>query len=172
MKAALFLALSNRLKEMNELAWIDWDWGQLEVAGQVEPVQFDAALISFPDVEWFQETRGAQNGNVVVQVRIGIDVYEDLKIADGATAPNVARNYAIQKLDLPKRVFKNLHGYSTEWFTPLQRIRSGEERRDDGLKVFVETYLTNVVDNAAAREYEQVMAQLNLTGSIEESVEP
>lgn len=158
------MAISNRLNEMNELAWIDWDWGQLEAPGEVEPVQFDAALISFPDVEWFQETRGAQNGNVIVQVRIAIDVYEDLKIADGRPAPNVATNYAIQKLDLTKRVFKNLHGFDSYWFTPLQRIRSGEERRDDGLKVFVETYLTNVVDNEAAKEYEQVIAALKLSG--------
>lgn len=172
MKAALFMALSQRLNEMNELAWIDWDWGQLEVAAEVIPVQFDAALISFPDVEWFQETRGSQNGNVVVQVRLAIDVYEDLKIADGVIAPDVAKNYATQKLDLTKRVFKNLHGFSSDWFTPLQRIRSGEERRDDGLKVFVETYLTNVVDNEAAMQYEQVMAQLNLTGSTEQSIAP
>jgi len=171
MKAALFIALSNRLKEMNELAWIDWDWGQLEAPGESYPVQFDAALISFPDVEWFQETRGAQNGNVVVQVRIAIDVYEDLKIADGATAPDVAKNYAIQKLDLTRRVFKNLHGFSSDWFTPLQRIRSGEERRDDGLKVFVETYLTNGTDNDAAKEYENVNAVLKLTGQLQQSVE-
>lgn len=161
MKAELFVAIADRLKQkLPELAWIDWDWGQLELPAENYPVQFDCCLISFPDGQWKTEGKNVQYGNQMIQVRTAVDVYSDTHVAGGVTAPD--RNYALNKLKLESRVYAALQGFSGNFFTPLARVSSGEEKRDDGLKVFVATFLTGAVDDSAAKPMQEVQAGLNL----------
>lgn len=166
MKADLYIALADKLNAAlgNEIKWIDWDWGQLEVPTENYPLQFDCVLISFPDIRWEDGSNKVQYGDQVIQIRTAVDVYSDLHTADALVAPD--RNYAIAKMKLPERIYGTLQGFSGNFFTPLKRVSSGEEKRDDGLKVFVDTYISNVVDIAAGKQMQETIAALKLTGTI------
>lgn len=170
MKADLYIALVDRLNEIigGELAWLDWDWGQLELPTENYPLQFDAVLISFPDVQWQDGGKKVQYGDQIIQVRTAIDVYSDLHTADEVKAPD--RNYAIEKMKLASRVFAVLQGFSGEFFTPLKRISGGEEKRDDGLKVFVDLYITNITDTSAAKKWQDADASLKLTKQVVQEI--
>lgn len=169
MKAELFELIADKLNaDLTELAWIDWDWGQLEVPTENYPVQFDAVLISFPDIQWQQGSGNVEYGNTVVQVRIAVDVYDSLHTADGEPSPAVGRNYAKEKMKLEDRVYKCLKNFQGSFFSGLQRVSSGEERRDDGIKVFVQTYMTNMVDGDARKVMNEMNAGLIVSGSWEQ----
>ena len=83
MRTELFKDIADRLKDqVPELKWIDMEWGQLEIPEESYPVQFDCALISFPDIPWEQLGLNVQEGLVQILIRIGVDLYSDTHTAE------------------------------------------------------------------------------------------
>jgi hypothetical protein len=165
----LFLDICDRLNaQVPVLEWIDMDWGQLELPEQSYPIQFDCCLISFPDIPWDSLTRGYQEGLVQVQVRVAVDMFNDTHIAGGVAAPD--RATAAAKMQLTKAVNKALHGFDGTYFSKLTRKRTTEEKRTDGLKVWVLTYETRAQENSAAAVYDSVIASASVTGSMASEV--
>jgi len=164
MREQLFADICDQLlAKVPELRWIDYDWGQLDHPELSEALQFDCVLVSFPDIAWDSLTRGAQDGVVNVLIKIGVDMYNDSHIANGVTAPD--RAAAITKLGLVNKIQTALHGFEGDYFNKLQRVKSREEKRNDGLKVFQEYFVTRMNDNSGAINYEQVNAAPKVTGT-------
>jgi hypothetical protein len=149
----LFKDIADKLNAgVPELAWIDIEYGQLEIPEDSYPVQFPCALIDFPQIETQDETKGNQQALCTIQIRIGIDLYEDFHIADGN--PAIDRDTALARLQILNDVHKCLHGFEGDYFTPMMRIGIQTERRDDGLKVYSITYGCAAKDDTAAKVYE------------------
>lgn len=150
----LFIDISERLSAEEDLRWIDLEAGQLEIPEEEWPVQFPCALIDFPNTDFIDESRGNQQGNFMVQIRLGIDLYEDLHMVDGNDSPDKAT--AIKRLQILTRIHKLLHGFETEYCTPLTRTGIQTERRDDGIKVFAMIYVCAAKDDSAAEVQTQI----------------
>lgn len=169
MRDQLFTDICDRLNtNVPELNWIDMDWGQLELPEQSYPLQFDACLISFPEIPWDTLTRGAQDGVVNILVKVCVDMYNDTHIVNNVTAPD--RALAITKLQLVNKIQAALHGFEGTYFSKLTRKRSVEEKRQDGLKVFNEYFECRMQDNSGAVNYTKVTAAPVVTGAMALSV--
>lgn len=148
----LYLDLSELLLEIEDLRWIDLEAGQLEIPMESYPVLYPCALISFPRKSEFQdETQGHQQGQIVVRIRVGIDTGEDLQIVDGERAEDCG--LAVKQLQLITKVHKLLHGFTTDYATPLRRSRMKMKKREDGIKVFDIRYTCMAKDDSAAKTY-------------------
>ncbi len=144
----LYSKILDRLSEIPDLAWIDIDSGQLDWPGENYPLLFPCALIDFPSVEWQDAGNRLQHGNVSVQVKIALNVYQD---ANNKT-PEYIRNRALEYLKLINTVFAKLQGFDGDHFNRLTRIQTTTEKREDGLKVFTLLFLTNIRDANACPE--------------------
>lgn len=145
----LFLDISDRLATVDDIEWIDLEAGQLEIPEETYPVQFPCVLIDFPSAEFENETQGNQQATLMVQVKLGIDLYEDLHMSDGNATPD--RDTAVNRLGLITKIHKVLHGFEGDYFTPLVRMGFQTERRDDGIKVFTLLYGTGAKDDSACK---------------------
>jgi hypothetical protein len=144
----LYLDVSQLLGTLDEVRWIELECGQLEIPEESYPVQFPCVLIDFPEAQFENETHGNQQGLINVQLRLGIDLYEDLHMVDGRDAPD--KGMAIKRLALITRLHKLLHGFETDYSTKLVRTTVSSERRDDGIKVFSLLYGCAAKDDTAA----------------------
>ncbi|MGQ0737649.1 MAG: hypothetical protein ACT4OJ_01190 [Bacteroidota bacterium] len=146
----IYKDVSDRLTDkVATMRWIELEYGQLEIPEENYPVQFPCSLIdiSFPECQ--DETHGNQQVVVQITVRTAIDPYEDLMVIDGAGVPD--QQAALEKLGLFVDVYKALHGFETDYMTPLVRTSLMPERRDDGLKVVAQTFMAAAKDDSAAR---------------------
>lgn len=169
MRDQLFIDIADRLDAMvPELQWIDKDWNQLDLPDQSYPLQFDACLISFPEIPWNTLTRGWQDGVVSILVRLCVDMYNDTHIAAGVTAPD--RALAMQKMQLVNKVHAALHGFEGSYFNKLKRVRSAEEKRQDGILVFNEYYETRAQEFAGEGAYQEKTVSPHVTGSVQSNV--
>ncbi|HMO63316.1 MAG TPA: hypothetical protein PKC39_14620 [Ferruginibacter sp.] len=149
----LYLDVTQRLKDsLPELAWIELECGQLEIPEDTYPVQFPCALIDFPSIETQDETLGNQQAIIMLQLRIGIDLYEDLYIADGNRTVDTGK--ALQRLSLITAVHAALQLFETDYSTPLTRAGIQTERRDDGIKVFSLLYGCAAKDDTGAKRFD------------------
>lgn len=162
MRDQLFTDICDRLEsKVPELRWIDMDWNQLNLPDQSYPLQFDACLISFPEIPWTSLTRGEQDGLVTILVKVAVDMYNDTHIANGVTAPD--RALAVTKMQLVNKVHAALNQFEGTYFSKLVRKRSVEEKRNDGLLVFNEYYQTRM--NDVAQTYAETTIAPNVTGT-------
>ncbi len=151
----LYKDISDQLAaKVPALRWIDIEYGQLEIPTESYPVQFPATLIDFPTVDFENETFGNQQATVNVGVRLALDLYEDFHVVDGQEAPD--QETAINRLTIISEVHAALHGFETDYCTPLIRRSLMMERRDDGLKVIGMMYATMAKDDSAAKVYKEI----------------
>lgn len=122
--------ISNQLATVEALRWIELEAGQLEIPEESYPVQFPCALVDFVHGDAEDETENNQQLHLIIQVRLGLDLYEDLHMADNVAAPD--RAIAIKRLSIITAIRKCLHGWQSDYFTPLRFTGISTERRDDG----------------------------------------
>lgn len=144
----LYLDVSDRLSCLSEIVWVELEAGQLEIPEESYPVQFPCVLIDFPDNQYENELEGNQQAILTIQLRLAIDLYEDLHMSDGRHTPDAGT--AVKRLSLISRVHRLLHGWDTPYTTHLMRVGITAERRDDGLKVFSLLYACAAKDDTAA----------------------
>lgn len=147
----LYLDISELLAEIAELRWVDLEAGQLEIPMEEYPVQFPCGLVDFPSSEYQDETHGNQAGLMNITIRLAVDMYEDLHMIDGATAPD--RGAGVKGINIKTKIHQKLHGMETDYSSPMVRTSVQTERRDDGLKVWAINYQCAVKDDSAARLY-------------------
>jgi hypothetical protein len=162
----LFIDISNRLKErVPELKWIDQDFGQLERYKYRAPVSFPAALIDFAQATYEEVSQLEQITDLVITVRLAFapwsQSYQD--------APLDVKEKALEFYKIEQKVYAALHGWSplppaawggTENYTqPFRRMSAASEQREgdeEGLRVRVVTFTTQINDELALRIYQQV----------------
>jgi hypothetical protein len=160
-----YLSVVRQLKnEVPELSWIDWDTGQLYPDDEEEngnyTVTFPCALITIPDVDYSDIGRGVQQGDLLLQIKLGIDSYSTSHIAGGVEAPDLVQSTV--DLQLIKKINKALHGFGgyiipgdnedefiDNHFSRLMREKVSTEQGVFGLKIFNLAYSCVIRDHSS-----------------------
>ena len=144
--ANIWLAIQAQLATDTELKFIDLDTGQLEYKDNMErpAVLLPCALIDFPDIDYESLSFNVQEGESILQVRLGVN---PLTQATQYFTDTQKAN-ALDFFNLEGRINLLLHGWSnSQYFTPLRRIKIKTEGRNDKLRVRVLYYKFGFVDN-------------------------
>jgi hypothetical protein len=150
----------DRLATIPELAWIDEDNGQLETQEESYPVQFPCALVSISgDINWQNKGRQLLCGDVPISIRIAFDIYED-----SHTVPvQHQRDASLARIRLLNTIHSKIQAMAGDHYNGLDKIRTSPERREDKLKVFNLSYVTNMRDAHGMKQTTLVNAELKVT---------
>jgi len=144
--ANVFLAIQNRIvAEVPELKFVDLDTGQLEYKDAKERpmVAIPCALFDFVAADYTDASEGVQEGDIVLQVRIGVDPFTQATHYFTDTQKANAINY----FNIEHRVNKALQWWTDgRYFKPLSRASMRTEPRHDGLRVRVLHYKFGLTD--------------------------
>lgn len=141
----LFADIENQLNSsLNDLRWIDWDFGQLSQS--TPPVAWPCCLIDFPAAQYSNEGNYRQLGDTTITLRLGFKVYE----RSHNKANPVYKAQALEHLQLIKDIQKELQGLEGEIFSPLirtsfTRVPSIKHRE------YIITYRTVLYDDSGSK---------------------
>jgi len=158
----IYELIANRLKEIEEIRFIDMDNGQLDYYEYRAAVDFPACLISidYPSCDNIGLT-GAQQCHVNINIRLVAQVYDETTIA----APEDVRNRALAIYDVMDKIHENLQWWKPdEFISKLSRKNVTREKREDGLMVLSVNYATTIVDTL---HYEPAQATIQANIIIE-----
>jgi hypothetical protein len=151
----IFTAVQDRLTaKVEELKWVDYDFGQLDVYHMRPPVQFPCALI---DIE-LPETR--ERGERMQQCRVALIVriaFEQPGQTNNKT-PELVKEKALSIFNILKKIHAALHGYDSAEFGKIVRRSLTTERREDPLKVFNMRFETSYTETIPKEWVETVVA--------------
>jgi hypothetical protein len=149
----------DRLATIPELAWIDYDNGQLEDFEDNYPVQFPCALVSIGTIDWQNKGRQLLCGDVPINIRIGFDIYEDTH-----TVPvQQQRDASLARIQLLNTIHSKIQAMAGDHYNGLDKKRTEPERREDKIKVFNLQYVTNMRDAHGMKQTTPVNAELKVT---------
>lgn len=105
-----------RLRErVPELRHIDVDLGQLRAENP--PVDWPCSLVGIEEINY--SGSALQTAEVTLSVSLGFVVWEPTD----ADADGTLRTMAMEHFAVVRKVAEALHGFSTEYFAPLERVR-------------------------------------------------
>lgn len=130
---ALFLSIQERLKTINDIKYVDEDWGQLEDYSPNTPSKFPLALIDLDSIDWSNTADLMQRGEGDICVTIA-----DYKLTrSNANASTEQREKAFGIFDLIDQVHAKLHGWNPcNGTNMLVRAKTQKVKRDDGMKEY------------------------------------
>lgn len=148
--ANIYLSLMARIKsQVPEIAWIDFDLGQLEAYdGDRPPVEWPCLLIDFASTE-FAQMQGYQEGDTPITLRLAFDEYEN---TNGDT-PVPVLEQAMTYLEIEHKIHQALQAWYADGLLTdaLIRLSAGSEKRnDDNLRVRRLVYRGAFSDNDPA----------------------
>lgn len=132
--------------------WIDLDRGQIDDPENHYTIDFPAILISFGDIPWGSIMEKVNHGECEITLRIAYKPYND----SSNHTPETIRDQALTELGIRQSLNATLQGFAGSNFNELQHVGTSQEPREDGMLVFAETYKTLLVDNSAAKNWQQV----------------
>lgn len=144
----IFLSIQNRLAEIEELSYIDKDWGQLQY--EQPPVQWPCALIDVANIDYTQQGKGAQTA----QASITITVADTIPATSSYQSPTREDSYAI--IDLLEEIHQKLQLFSNgSTFTPLMRTNLMKAAANGDYVVYQMTYKTafTVLKRETGKQY-------------------
>ncbi|WAC40568.1 hypothetical protein [Pedobacter sp. SL55] len=148
--ANIFLTVQNRLKtEVPALKWIDGDYGQLEFYEQRPNVDWPCVLIDIDDGTFSNNGEFSQLGECVLIIRLGLPSYSQTN----ALTPKPVIELALEYYNLEHAVNKALHGFQSQYFSTLSRVKADKEKRNDNLRVRTMRYTFTYADNTAMPVY-------------------
>ena len=155
--ANLYTALQKRIKEqVKEIAWIDLDLGQLEIADEIERkrVKFPCVLIDFPTASYKDESKGVQWVDINISVRLATAPFSS---TSGAT-PTQVQEKGLSYFELENKLYVVLQGFDCdENVQGLSRVSVATEQREDTIRVR-EMMFTTATEDESAQDYENVIA--------------
>ncbi|NCB68478.1 MAG: hypothetical protein EOM47_06480 [Bacteroidia bacterium] len=127
----IYKAISARLKtEVPELAWIDYDKGQMNVKpGERPALKFPAALLRIEVPTASDITDTTQDASARITVRL---IFEALKSETATAYSEAKQDKSLEPYDVIADVYAALQGYETNHFNALSRKSSSDEKRTDG----------------------------------------
>lgn len=137
-----FIALSDKLKEVTTLKWIDEDMGQMDFYEIRPSVAFPCALIDIelPDCKDLNTTE--QN----VTARITLRLCFEPTGQSNTAAPVATRERSLTRWETVDALFNLLQGWSGTTFTELSRKSQVTEKREDKYKVIQQVWETTFVE--------------------------
>jgi hypothetical protein len=148
---AYIVAIISRLKaSVEELKYIDEDWGQLDM--QKSPVKYPCCLIYINEVSWSDTGRGHQIGIAEMIFRIAAMRLSGSMSGGSAEATSEQRMSALSILELLKKIHDAIHGWSPDTdedlagilVGPLTRTIMRRTARRDGVQEYEMKYLVKV----------------------------
>lgn len=131
----IFLSIQNRLAEIEELSYIDKDWGQLQY--EQPPVQWPCALIDVANIDYTQQGNGAQTA----QASITITVADTIPATSSYQSPTREDSYAI--IDLLEEIHQKLQLFSNgSTYNPLMRTNLQKTMATADYEVYQMSYKT------------------------------
>lgn len=142
--------LKERLTTIEELKYVDENWGQLDYYGQNPPVKWPCSLVSITSAR-FSDTgidrsavpQNRQMGDLLVEIRVA-----NLKLTNtSAMAPVSQKEKAQGIFQIIQSIHEIVHGW-TPGGKIGKLIRQGmqHERRDDGILDYSIFYSVSVSD--------------------------
>lgn len=131
--------ISAAVASVTALQWVDFDLGQLEQP--MPPVSFPCGLIGFDSATFYDLTGVAQQGQLVVGVRLAFKLFER---THSKNTPSF-QDEALAHLDTVQNAHAKLQGLAGTNFGALSRTGFATEKRMD-LRVYRLTYMTLVDD--------------------------
>jgi len=134
---------------VEQLKYIDEDWGQLDFHSVNPPSKFPAALVEIQNVPWRNQGAKAQDGTVSVSINIAA-----LKLTNtNPKAPASQREKAASIWLIAEKVHQALHGWRDSRYPDigvLTRTSSRRVKRDDGIRQIELLYSCVYFDASAA----------------------
>lgn len=136
--------IQNKIAEINELKYVDENWGQLDDYSPHPPTQWPCALIDISNLVFadigVDRTASPQNrqtatGTVVVNLA-------NAKLGNTSfKAPQQQKDNAWGIWELEQKIHEKLHGWKPHATSgALMRTRLQRKRRDDGIQEYEITY--------------------------------
>lgn len=146
MDKQIYLFISDRLKQrVPDLAWIDYDWGQLNQ--ERPPVQFPCALIDIAFNECKDMAAEAGNNEQMVTATVALKLAFEPVAGSQVSAPDEVREFALKPLDTIEKVHVALQGWNGNGiFLGLSRKRSAAAPTRSSLKVYNVSYETRFIN--------------------------
>lgn len=142
----LYVSISAQLKILvPELKWIDLWSRQTDFTETAEMIDFPAAFISFPNINFDDMGRKAQEANITVRIYVAYHNYQSTSI----NADNAERNEALKFLEYLQKISNGLHGFSSDSTGTLARINMVEHDSGTDVCVYYLEFATNLVDEGA-----------------------
>lgn len=160
----IYVALAAYLKaQVPELKWIDMDLGQLDHFEYKPNVNFPCALIDFPNADYTNESQLVQQGDIIVQFKLGFAPFSQTSQA----APTNVKDKGLVYFDIEQKVFEKVQGWENDITQPFIRLNAATDKRYEeiGLRVRVLTFATSYQDASALVVLQKVdaTAQINIS---------
>ena len=130
---------------MPELSLVDEDYGQLETQEDTYPVTFPCVLVGNMVGDWRDlGYSGAQEGTVMLTVRMVIDCYDDTHV--GSTQENAITD----RQQMARKLYKALQMQRfCKDMGPVSRVKSQDYTIAHGIKVYEQIYQFDYKDMSA-----------------------
>ncbi len=130
---------------MPELSLVDEDYGQLETQEDAYPVTFPCVLVGNMSCDWRDlGYSGAQEGTVMLTVRLVIDCYDDTHIGSSQEQKITERQEQARQLYKALQMQRFANGMG-----PLSRVKSQDYTIAHGIKVYEQIYQFDYKDMSA-----------------------
>lgn len=148
-----FLEIMNRIKDaVPGVRYINQDLGQLETDLDRPAVSWPCVLIDFDQFEFTDESYNAQIGEGLVIIRIGYAPYS----SSSSLTPDQVREKALEYYEIEQSVYESLQGWQGTEFGAMTRTATGNEKREDKLRVRYIVFKSTYQDNTAIDDYSTV----------------
>lgn len=145
---AIFLKVTEKLKTIEALRWIDGDEGQLDYYETRPPVSFPCALVDVELTDCQDQGETIQLVTARVTLRLA---FEPLGQTNAA-APVSVQSKALEKWDTVDAVFSALQGWSDSEVAEFSRRSQTTEKRDDNIRVIRQVWETNFLEDVSTEE--------------------
>lgn len=136
--------IQTRLSEIEELKYIDEDWGQIDYYSPNMPVKWPCCLIDiqsgqFTNIskDFSKNPKDRQRGSFAVKITLA-----NLKLSNTSfRAPQEQKDRAWAIFELMEKIHQKLHGFSpNENCSNMLRLSFGRAQRDDGVQEYAVIY--------------------------------
>jgi hypothetical protein len=139
MNGEIYLALCERLKEVEAIKWIDFDSGQLSITGDRPPVAFPCCLIDLQ----YPTCRDTYGSNQLITLNIILKIGFQPRGDTYAAAPGEVRLKALEIFNVIEDVHRVMQGETlSDTVSDISRKRAVKVTRRDGIQVYTVTYET------------------------------
>lgn len=130
--------------QIGSIQWVDLNRGQLTNYEQRPAVDFPAVLLAISYPRSVQVSRNVQQCEVTIEVTIVFDSFGDTS----SITPDQILQESLHVLDTLEEVHRSLQGLMDIDVvrTPLDRMSMKDPLRNDGLKTYVMTYSTRILE--------------------------
>lgn len=145
---------------VTDIAYIDQDLGQIDHYGPGRPaVLWPCLLIDFTDTSFENMGNNAQTATCNVLLRLAFNPYS----SSTSGTPTNYQQQALQYYETEWALYNALEGWRPTGFSTLSRTQAYTEKRDDRLRVRVQSFSLAFEDHSASPSYQTIQVPVNIS---------